>query len=73
MSIDEHGNLYLTGGSGVCVVAPDRQSLGVIPTPEFASNVTFGGHEGKTLFITCDQKVYSLQMGVRGGVRHPPK
>jgi sugar lactone lactonase YvrE len=35
--------------------------------PEFCSNVTFGGTDGKTLYLTCSQKVYSLAMRVRGG------
>ena len=67
MSIDENGNLYLSGRGGVWVASPTGQSLGLIPTAEFCSNVTFGGNDGKTLFMTCNKKVYSLGMSVRGG------
>lgn len=67
MTIDEHGNLYFTGGPGVCVVDPGGRSLGMITIAEFASNVTFGGDDGRTLFITCKGKVYALAMRVRGG------
>lgn len=67
MSIDEHGNLYLSGRGGVWVATPDGKSLGLIAVPEFCSNVTFGGLSGKTLYLTCSNKVYSLQMRVRGG------
>lgn len=67
MTIDAEGNLYLSGGSRVWVVTPTGHSLGVISTPSFCSNVTFGGEDGKTLFLTCNKKVYSLQMNVAGG------
>ncbi len=69
MSIDELGNLYLTGRGGVWVVNPLGKSLGLIPVPEFASNVTFGGKEGRTLFVTCNKKLYQLRMNIRGGHR----
>jgi len=40
--------------------------MGFIAVPEFVSNVTFGGADGQTLFLTCDKKVYSLAMRVKG-------
>jgi gluconolactonase len=67
MSIDEHGNLYFTGRGGVWVVSPKGKSLGLIAVPEFCSNCTFGGNDGKTLYLTCAGKVYSLAMNARGG------
>ena len=67
MSIDENGTLYLSGSGGVWVVDKHGTSQGLIPIPEFCSNVAFGGPEGKTLFLTCSKQVYSLEMKVRGG------
>ncbi|MBI3863796.1 MAG: SMP-30/gluconolactonase/LRE family protein [Planctomycetia bacterium] len=67
MSIDEHGTLYLSGSGGVWVVDKHGTSLGLIPIPEFCSNVAFGGPEGKTLFLTCAKQVYSLDLKVKGG------
>lgn len=67
MTIDAEGNLYFSGRGGVWVVQPDGKSLGLIPVPEFCSNVCFGGKDGKTLFLTCSKKVYRLRMRVRGG------
>lgn len=67
MSIDEHGNLYFAGRGGVWVATPQGKSLGLIAIPEFCSNVTFGGTDGRTLYLTCSGRVYSLQMRVRGG------
>ena len=67
MSIDERGNLYFSGRGGVWVVNPSGKSLGLIAIPEFCSNVTFGGTHGRTLYLTCSGKLYSLKMAVRGG------
>eukprot|EP00913_Durusdinium_trenchii_P023363 g21941.t1 len=67
MTIDEKGNLYFSGCGGVWVVQPDGEPLGLIPVPEFCSNAGFGGKDGKTLYLTCSKKVYSLRMNVRGG------
>ena len=67
MTIDEHGNLYVSGGSRVWVVSPAGKSLGLIATPSFCSNVTLGGADGKTLYLTCSKKVFSLQLTVGAG------
>ena len=67
MSIDEQGNLYLSGRGGVWVASPEGKPLGLIAIPEFCSNVTFGGEQGNILYMTCSKKLYSLAMKVRGG------
>lgn len=66
MCTDALGNLYFAMRGGVWVVSKEGKSLGLIPVPEFASNVTFGGADGQTLYITCNTKVYSLAMQVKG-------
>jgi gluconolactonase len=68
MSIDAEGNLYFTGRGGVWAVTPAGKSLGFIPVSVFCSNVTFGGDDGQTLYITCANKVYSLTMKVPGPI-----
>lgn len=67
MTIDELGNLYFAGRGGFWIVSPDGQQLDMVAVPEFVTNLTFGGVEGRTLYITCDGKLYSLAMEVRGG------
>lgn len=66
MTVDCEGNLYMTGRGGVWVANPEGELVGLIPVPEFASNVTFGGEFGRTLFITGQDRVYSLPMKVKG-------
>lgn len=67
MTIDERGNLYFTGLGGVWIVSPTGAEIKRIPTPDVSANVCFGGPDYKTLYITCNYRVYSLAMVVRGG------
>ena len=64
------GDHSLGAGSVAAASAHLRKSgksLGLIPIPEFCSNVTFGGRDGRTLYMTCQDKLYSQAMRVRGG------
>jgi gluconolactonase len=66
MTIDEEGNVYLTG-KGVSVFNPAGEKIRQIDVPEnWTANVTFGGKDRKTLFITASDSVYTLQMRVAG-------
>lgn len=66
MTLDSEGNLYLTG-KGVTVFDKEGKKLGNIPVPEgWTANVTFGGKEMKTLFITAMDSLYTLEMSVAG-------
>lgn len=67
MTLDDAGNLYLTGRAGVTVFAADGERLGVIAVPEaWTANVCFGGKEHRTLFITASDSLYTLEMKTRG-------
>jgi gluconolactonase len=66
MTIDEYGNLYFCGLGGVWIVSPAGEPIEMIPVPEFCSNVAFGGPANRILYVTCQNKVYSLAMLVRG-------
>lgn len=66
MTLDNKGNLYLTG-RGVTVFNKRGKKVGTIKIPQnWTANVTFGGPNLKTLFITAMQSVYTLDMKVRG-------
>lgn len=65
-TIDEHGNLYLTTALGIQVFSPTGEALGVIEVPEQPSNCTFGGADGKTLYVTARTSLYSFPMNVKG-------
>ena len=66
MTLDERGNVYLTG-DGVTVYDSSGRKIAHIPVPEqWTANLCFGGKDRKTLFITASGAVYVLRMRVRG-------
>lgn len=66
MTIDNMGNIYLTG-KGVTVFNKEGKQIAHIEVPEnWTANVTFGGKENQTLFITAMDSVYILKMNVKG-------
>jgi gluconolactonase len=66
MTLDDEGNVYLTG-KGVTVFNPAGQQIEQIPIPAgWTANVCFGGKDRKTLFITAKEYLFGLKMRVRG-------
>ena len=66
MTIDNLGNIYLTG-EGVTIFNSKGEQLKNIPINEnWTANVTFGGKNQNILFITAMGSVYTLQMNVHG-------
>lgn len=66
MTIDRKGNVYLVG-KGVTVFDKNGTQIEHIDVNEpWTANVTFGGKDRKTLFITASKSVYTLKMKVKG-------
>lgn len=65
VTLDEKGNLYLTD-TGVTVYSPEGKLLGKLEFPLQPANVTFGGKDGKLLFVTARTAVFGLKMTVGG-------
>jgi gluconolactonase len=66
MTIDEKGNLYLTG-DGVTVFDKGGKQIGHISVPEnWTANVCFGGPDRKSLFITASKSLYMIRMRIKG-------
>ena len=64
MTLDNLGNLYITG-NGVTVFNSQGEQIHHIAVPEkWTANVTFGGENFSTLFITASKSVYTLKMNV---------
>ena len=66
MTLDNRGNLYLTGRGGVSVINPEGKKIEHIEIPASTANVCFGGKNRDILFITASKAVYTLKMNVRG-------
>ncbi|MBZ9631672.1 SMP-30/gluconolactonase/LRE family protein [Salegentibacter sp. LM13S] len=66
MTIDSGGNIYLTG-NGVTIFDKSGKKIQHIPIDkDWTANVTFGGKNQQTLFITAQESIYSLEMNVKG-------
>ncbi|MDO8834057.1 MAG: SMP-30/gluconolactonase/LRE family protein [Vicinamibacterales bacterium] len=66
MTLDIDGNLYLTG-KGVSIFDPSGKQIGQIDVPEpWTANVSFGGRDHQTLFITASKGLYAIRLRVKG-------
>jgi len=68
MRLDMSGNLFVTGPGGVWVWSPQGEHLGTIQLPEQPANLTWGGPDYQTLFITAGPLVYELKTTTHGFV-----
>ena len=66
MAIDVDGNLYVAGGEGVAVIAPDGTEWGTLAIDRTPANVAFGGADGQTLYVTAQKGLYRVDMSVQG-------
>jgi gluconolactonase len=66
IAIDVQGNLFATGPGGVIVFAPDGTRLGRIETGTAIANCTFGGADGRTLFLASHNMLARVETRTRG-------
>jgi len=66
MTIDNEGNIYLTG-NGVTVYNPEGKKIEHIDIPaKWTGNITFWGKERNYLFITASENIFIIKMKVKG-------
>ena len=66
MTIDNEGNVYLTG-KGVTVFDRSGSQIEQIPVDaRWTANVCFGGKDRQTLFITAGEGLFGVRMRVKG-------
>jgi len=66
MTIDNEGNIYLTG-KGVTVFNPEGKQIDHIDINKgWTANVTFGGKDRDTLFITASDSLFAVKTRVKG-------
>jgi gluconolactonase len=85
MAVDREGNLYVAAGvarprgphetagvpPGIWILSPGGELRGRIPIPEdLLTNVTFGGDDLKTLYITAGKSLFTARVGTAGFVVH---
>jgi gluconolactonase len=87
MRLDVRGNLWVAAGivvprgpgettdvpPGVYVISPAGKLLGRIPIPEdLITNLTFGGPQRRTLYVTAGKTLYQVPVSVSGYAVYPP-
>jgi gluconolactonase len=85
MAVDQQGNLYVAAGifrprgphestdvpPGIWIIRPDGKLLGRLPIPEdVITNVTFGGDDLRTLYITAGKTLFTARGTVPGWLVH---
>ena len=66
IKVDESGNLFVTGPKGIWIWSPQGVHLGTIAMPEQPANLTWGGPDLRTLYITATTSVYRLHTSAKG-------
>ena len=82
MALDREGNLYVAAGfnfpkppvetaikhqAGIYVFTPEGELLQFLPIPaDMVTNCTFGGKDGKTLYVTAGHKLWSIPTSIPG-------
>jgi gluconolactonase len=67
MTIDNEGNLYLTGDGVLVFDQAGRQIEHIqIPDERWTGNVSFGGMDKQTLFIAASTGLYAVRLRVQG-------
>ncbi|HSY73097.1 MAG TPA: SMP-30/gluconolactonase/LRE family protein [Alloacidobacterium sp.] len=66
--IDQNGNLFVVGPRGIWVWSPEGVHLGTIEVPEQPANLSWGGADNSTLYITATTSIYTIPTKTRGFV-----
>lgn len=64
--LDEKGNVYITTHLGVEIFSPAGKSIGLVTFPQQPANVTLGGKQGKTMYVTARTGLYQVEMPIAG-------
>ena len=64
MKCDARGNIWVTAPGGVWVYSPSGSLLGKVRVPELVANLTWGGEDFHTLFMTATHSLYTVKTKV---------
>ncbi len=65
LRLDTEGRLWCGSEDGAHVYNPDGMLIGKLLLPERASNLTFGGRDGGTMFLTGTTSLYRVPVAAR--------
>jgi len=69
---DADGRVWSSSGDGAQVFSPDGKLLVRILLPQSAANLTFGGRDGRTLYLTARTSLYSVETKAKNAPRPKP-
>ncbi|GEM_PF-317066 len=67
---DRHGNVWSSSGDGVQVFNASGSLMARVLLPKGAANLCFGGADGRTLFITARNYLFSVETLVTDAATH---
>ena len=66
MRVDKKGNVYDSGPGGVWILSPQGKHLGTFLLPDRATNMAWGGADGKTLYLVNHTTLYQIKLNIEG-------
>ena len=66
MAIDRYGNLFASAPGGISIISPAGRILGRIETGTAIANCTFGGADGRTLYMTSNHMLARVRTRTAG-------
>ena len=66
IKVDVAGNVYVSASGGMWILSPQGKALGVVKAPRHPHNMTWGDADGKTLYLTAEDRVYRMRLKIAG-------
>jgi gluconolactonase len=66
IKVDVEGNVYVSGPGGLWILSPEGKHLGTIRLPRHPHNMSFGDRDGRTLYMTAQDRVYKMRLNIPG-------
>jgi gluconolactonase len=66
MKVDQEGNVYCTGPGGIHVMDRDGQLLGRLRIPGHSTNLAWGDHDWRSLYVTTYHCVFRTRLKIPG-------
>jgi gluconolactonase len=66
MKVDSQGRVFCVGSGGFWVIEPSGEVVGVVRTAEVTRNLTFGGPDFRTLYMTPGSSLWKMEVKTPG-------